>query len=84
MEEMKQKLSENDPQREGKRRVWSSSSCQSEKRFRMLTSTYTRKHLFCMWMTSLRMIVSSSIHLPTHFILKNSLCKCTTLSLFIT
>lgn len=46
MEEMKQKLSENDPQREGKRLIWSSSSCQSEERFRILTSTYTRKHFF--------------------------------------
>lgn len=46
MKEMKQKLSENDPQREGKRPVWSSSSCQSEERFRMLTSTYTRKYFF--------------------------------------
>lgn len=83
MEEMKQKLSENDPQREEKRPVWSSSSCQSEERFRMLTSTYIRKYFLVLFLyvISLKMIVLSSIHLPTNFILKISLCKCTTLSL---
>lgn len=85
MKEIKQKLSENDPQREGKRPVWSSSSCQSEERFRMLTSTYTRKYffgfVFVCFLTQNDCF--ELIHLPTNFILKISLCKCTTLSLSI-
>jgi hypothetical protein len=40
---------------------------------------------FCNWITSFRMIFSSSIHLPKNFMNLNStlLCKCTTFSVSI-